>query len=190
MPTAPEHLSIVIEGLTDGLLEPAEVTAIHQLGLQIWEDAPGFIAAYPDDYGWFLDLGYDLAAPDDRKALTGHLLTYVLINELADFMAISDKSDELHEKIVWLFEDSTLPGFPPDLSQIERAPEYAGHPKMGGEEYFGWLRGQMRQHHPQYQILVLDDGLGDEVAACPVPQEAMERVVASCRWLSIRLGPY
>jgi hypothetical protein len=190
MPTAPEHLSIVIEGLADGLLEPDELAAIHQLCLQIWEDAPGFIAAQPDDYGWFLDLGYDLAQPDDRKALTGQLLTYVLIGELADFMAVSDKSDELHEKIVWLFEDSPLPGFPPDLSQIERAPEYAGQAKMGGEEYFRWLDGQMRQHHPEYQILVLDDGIGDEIAACPVPREAMARVQASCRWLGIRLGPY
>jgi hypothetical protein len=37
---------------------------------------------------------------------------------------------------------------------------------------------------------VLDDGIGDEIAACPVPREAMARVQASCRWLGIRLGPY
>jgi hypothetical protein len=186
MPTAHEHLNRVVAALSDGLLAPEEETAIVDICHQAWQDVADFVAANPDDFGWFLDLGYNLALPEDRAALTGQLMTYLLLSELGDLMAEGDKVDEIHEKVIELFDDSTLPDFPYDLPAAEREPQYRDHSKMGGEEYLRWLDRQIQLHHPDFQMLVLDSGLDDNITLCPVARDQINEVLASCHFLGIR----
>jgi hypothetical protein len=128
----------------------------------------------------------DLTQPEERTLLTGKLMTYLLLTELSDLMAEGDKVDEVHEKVIDLFDNSQLPGFPYSLPAAEREPQYRDHPKMGGEEYLSWLDRQMRLHHPKFQMLVLDSGLDDNITLCPVARDQINEVLASCHFLGIR----
>lgn len=107
-----------------------------------------------DNYDW-LDEGHE------RQQ-------YAVLAELNDWVAISDKVDELHEVITDIVFDHPLPPFPyPDDNRDFPPPAY-----------FRWLDERLAASGKGYELLLWDHGYDDNINALVVRREDTPRILA------------
>jgi len=97
-------------------------------------------------------------------------LLWGLFDQLDEFIATSDKIDELHEQLSDLFADPLEP-FPYEQYQEENW--HSGH-------YFAWLDAQLAKRSPErggYELLVMDNGFDDNMRAIVVNRPDVARVL-------------
>lgn len=115
------------------------------------------------EYEWLAD-----GMPEDE--VTPELfMRFALSSEVSDYVAHSDKVDELHEQIEEMFEDSEepLPPFPYEESD---------EADNGVQFYFEWLDEQLAERG-DYSFLIMDVGLDDELHAIVVLRDDVDRIL-------------
>jgi hypothetical protein len=153
METKMSPLKELVYLLTGGLLEEDELTERVNAIEHAQEDP---------DLAW-------VSSPEQATEVA-------LYGQLSEFIAESDKIDELHEQIADFFEPP-LPDFP-----------YQTHQKMLPAEYYQWLDGHLAEREKAdggYGLLVLDIGIDDNVRALVVLRRDIDRVLELAEQLSI-----
>jgi hypothetical protein len=151
----------LVELLTCGDLASDQVEAIAM----IVEDAPD-----NPEYEWREWL------PDPT-----HAMVWALLVELDDFIATSDKIDELHEQIAEFF-DADFPGFPHDPR---------GKQPDGVQSYFRWLDGVLQARAPErggYELLEIENPVDDNMCAIVVCRPDTTRILELADSLSLRIA--
>jgi hypothetical protein len=127
-----------------------------------------FIEAAPDnpEFDWI----------DDAEQARA----FAIYDQLGDFIAESDKIDELHEQMVEWFA-SPLPPFPHDDEAVQQS-SFA---------YFRWLDAQLAARAPEeggYQLLSLELGLDDMLRVLLVWRRDVTRILELATAQGLRLG--
>jgi hypothetical protein len=150
----------LVELLTSGELADDQVEAIAM----IVEDAPD-----NPEYEWREWL------PEPTNAML-----WALLVELDDFIATSDKIDELHEQIQEFFDDE-FPGFPHDPR---------GKQPDGVQTYFQWLDGVLQARAVDrggYELLEIENPVDDNMCAIIVYRPDTDRILQLADALSLRI---
>ncbi|NRR33308.1 hypothetical protein HSX11_24335 [Oxalobacteraceae bacterium] len=138
-------------------LNPAEVAAIAELVKKAPEDP---------ELHWIED--------------PAQAMTHAILNNMTDYIAESDKIDELHEQLEEMFTDP-LPAFPYDDEAVQES-SFA---------YFKWLDEILAQRGSDiggYELLSIDDGVDDYIRVAVVNRKDTARILELALLLEFRIS--
>ncbi|MFZ2269573.1 MAG: hypothetical protein WAV95_18510 [Azonexus sp.] len=107
------------------------------------------------------------------------IMTFAICNTLSDFVATSDKIDELHEQIEAFFSNP-IPPFPADDPEVQKS-SFA---------YFRWLDSILAQRAPEkggYELLSVNPGLDDNLYVVVVDRCDTERILELANALDLNI---
>ncbi len=150
------------------LEELLQLLSCHELSAEELADAAAFVRQAPEDpeLEWLDDI--------DSK------MTFAIFDKLSEFIAVSDKIDELHEQLIEMFADP-LPQFPHE------------HPKIckNTDAYFQWLDTLLANRAPAeggYELVSINTGIDDNLSVLVVYRRDTQRILDIAQSLSVRIS--
>lgn len=139
----------------------------HSLDAEELDEAAAYVRNSPADpeLEW---------AGDSRR-----IMTFAICDTLSDFVAMSDKIDELHEQIEAFFSNP-IPPFPADDAEVQKS-SFA---------YFRWLDKILAQMAPAkggYELLSVNPCLNDSLFVVVVDRCDTERILELANALDLNI---
>ncbi len=144
-----QHLAELLTLLTRNRLEDDAVQKVLEVFQVAQHDPERYVRDYDDSAEWMLEY-----LPEDVPR-------FAVWRELLEFIALSDKVDELHEQIQDL-SPVPLPDYPYD--QLEYA-----------SDYFEWLDKLLVAHG--YELISFGDSYGDDLSTLLVNRTDTARIL-------------
>jgi hypothetical protein len=152
----------------DEIEELLDLLTSHDLSTEELSNAAEYVKNSPEDP--------ELEWAGDLKSVR----TFAICNTLSDFVATSDKIDELHEQIEAFFSNP-LPPFPYDDQEIQHS----------CFAYFRWLDNILAQRAPEkggYELLSVNPELDDNLYVVVVDRCDTKRIIELANSLDLNIS--